>query len=107
MAGSKHIALLACRHSGQFDPAPHLGDTVYCRRCNDYTRVVVASVEWALHCPTCRWGCAYGADEVGCRQAAAKHVQRFTTHVVRIKSGGKVVDELRALLPDPLVTESL
>lgn len=90
---SKYICLLRCGHSAYYDPAPRIGEEVYCRRCNAYTKVKAGSQEYAWHCPVCKITRPHGTDDIGARRSGRTH-QRKYHHVVELRKGYEVVELL-------------
>jgi hypothetical protein len=81
--------LLTCKHIAGYDPRPENGETVYCRKCQDYRAVLLDAVEWHLRCLTshCHYGAYYGEDKGQAMRAAGKHLTRYPSHTVEARHG--------------------
>jgi hypothetical protein len=90
---SKYVSLLRCGHTAYYDPEPKPGDTVYCRRCNGYTKVRTSSQEYSWHCPTCHISRPFGTDELEARRGGRRH-QRKYHHVTVLRKGYDTVEVL-------------
>lgn len=94
MSGAGHyVCLLKCGHVAYYDPEPSPGDEVYCRRCQDYTRVKTAAQEYSWHCPVCHLSRPYGMDELEARRGGRRH-QRKYHHVTVLRKGYSIVEVL-------------
>jgi len=81
-----------CHHSRTFpDPAPKVGEMLWCPRCNKDVRVIVAPKEWRIRCSGCIYSRPFGAAQINAEIAAAKHRLRNPDHVVRIYNGSSLV----------------
>jgi len=85
---------LHCGHSQLYDdPVPLGGEEVYCRRCGGYS-TVERNTEVRVRCGQCRLSRGYGADLVGARSTANKHVVKNPTHTVSIMDGGAELERV-------------
>ena len=77
-----------CNHVVRFDPAPTIGDEVYCTRCARYRIVSDCEPEWSIRCleKGCHHTRYFGSDDVSAKRAAHKHAIRFD-HDVRVTRG--------------------
>lgn len=76
---------LNCGHTILLNPYPRHGDTVYCRRCTEYTDVNLTN-GWKTKCLDCPVARVYGADFTGAGSQARRHVQIYG-HTVLIIQG--------------------
>lgn len=90
---ARYISLLRCGHTAFYDPAPSIGDEVYCRRCGDYTKVRTAQWEVYWHCAACPLTKPFGTDELEARRSGRRH-QRKYHHVVVLKRGYDTIEVL-------------
>ena len=88
---AKYVCLLQCGHTAMYEPQPKKGEDVYCRRCNDYTKVKASSQEYAWHCPVCKITRPHGTDKDGARRSGRTH-QRKYHHVVVLRRGYDTVE---------------
>lgn len=90
---ANYVTLLRCGHSVYYDPPPAKGDTVYCRRCGDWSQTRVVSQEVSWHCPVCHITRPHGTDELEARRAGRRH-QRKYHHVVQLRRGYNLIETL-------------
>lgn len=77
---------LSCGHSQDYSPPPKKADTVYCRRCADYS-IVVGMVEvWQNKCQICKYGKFFAGKKREAYIAAQRHVYRWSGHVVLVSN---------------------
>lgn len=77
-----------CRHTRVFpDPAPKVGDTLWCLRCNKDVRVVRGTNEYRIRCQNCIYSRPFGTARLNAEIAAAKHRMSHTEHVVHLYNG--------------------
>jgi hypothetical protein len=95
MAQHNIRVMLSCRHIVTFrEPAPVMGDVVYCVKCNRDVTAVEAPDEWRTKCRACPYARPYGAAKLAAGQAAMRHIRKKPTHVVDIINGRIVVETL-------------
>ena len=82
----------SCKHTRVFpNPAPRLGDTLWCPKCRAEVTVEHAPDEWRIRCVDCIYARAYGAAKINAEIAASKHRMRKTGHTVRLYNGNKLM----------------
>lgn len=89
--------LLSCYHTPEFSHAapPSAGDTVYCRNCYDYRKVLSKPDNIRYRCTVCKKSRYFGADQLEALKSGGRHVERYPTHVVRVTRNGTLLKELR------------
>lgn len=87
------IITFACHHVRIFpEPAPKVGEILWCVKCNSDVRVKSAPAEFRIRCRDCMYAPAgYGTAQVNAEIAAAKHRMRKPGHVIDIVNGREVV----------------
>lgn len=90
----RFVAELNCHHFNLYFPRPDVGDTVYCRACNDFREVISSHAEWSYKCPTCKMSRAFGLDETGVFRQAQKHAVKYPGHTVSVCQGAKIVQKI-------------
>jgi hypothetical protein len=94
--GQRYTIVLSCLHTLTFDdPAPKMGETLWCARCRDYKPAAIAPPNYRL---TCDHGCKgkqlkheFGAAIVSAEASAVKHSLRRTGHRVTLANGDNVL----------------
>lgn len=87
--------LFDCHHDRIFNqPAPNVGDQVFCLKCNKPRIVTGAVLGWYLRCQSCQLGRTYGEARITCMQAAARHKNKRGGHVVAVFHDNKLVTTL-------------
>lgn len=87
---------LACGHLGTFtDAVPKDGESVYCRKCSDYTKVK-GDVQQPLRliCDGCAYNRPYGQDKLLVYRKANSHLVRFPSHRMSIWEGVERLEDL-------------
>lgn len=87
------LITFTCKHVRVFpEPAPKLGDVLWCLKCNADVRVESAPPEWRIRCEDCMYSPpGFGTGQINAEIAAAKHRMRKPGHVVRIINGRELV----------------
>lgn len=96
--GQSYVIVLSCLHTLIYtDPAPKMGETLWCPRCRDYRPCAVAPPNYILHCDH---GCKgtqlrreYGSAIVTAETRAVKHALRRTGHRVTLSNGDMFIRE--------------
>ena len=96
--GPRREALLECQHRPYFDPPyPVPNDTVYCRWCRDYRRVLSLFEQYSVRCLNhCRLHRGYGMDLGHAERVAHSHVTRYPQAHVTISQGSTLIVDLRS-----------
>lgn len=82
------IVEFECHHTRVFpDPAPKMGELLWCLRCAREVKVIRGSLEWRVRCMNCIYSRPFGAAKVNAEIAAAKHRMSHTDHVVGLYNG--------------------
>ena len=88
------MVLLSCKHEMPYRaPLPLAGESVYCRRCEEY-QVVEIVPEYGIRCDSCRLSRRYGRDLGAARMSASKHTMTRPEHTVSIMDGGTLVERV-------------
>jgi hypothetical protein len=86
-----HLIEFDCHHTRVFpNPAPKMGDQLWCPKCNKVATVISAPDEWRTRCVNCTYNRSHGAAKLNAEIAAAKHRMRHPEHVVRIYNGNVI-----------------
>lgn len=96
--GQRYTIILSCLHTLLFDdPAPKMGDELWCPKCADIKRAAVAPPNYTL---TCDHGCKgtklkgeFGSALIAAETTAVKHSLKRTGHRVTLANGDNVVRE--------------
>lgn len=95
---SQRVTLvLDCKHIVEIqNPAPEIGDSQYCRTCNDYRTVDDAPPSYSIVCQTgrCTLSQSTRADRDKAFANARKHVMKMSRHKVLIFNGQRTVAEI-------------
>lgn len=92
------LVTLDCGHTVEYrNPAPQIGQRVYCRQCIDWHDVTGMPSTYRARCQGCTYARSYGLDRDRVLAAASKHVIR-RAHTVEIYLGRSKVDTVS---PDP------
>jgi hypothetical protein len=86
------IITLDCWHSSVFkDPAPVIGDQIWCMKCQAYQVVRSAPAEYRIRCQKCTYSRTFGTSQINAEIAAAKHRMKRNSHTVLLMNGRRVV----------------
>ncbi len=87
---------LTCFHKANFDPAPTIGDLLWCYRCQDWREFLSSAepITYRIRCRMCKYPRSFGSDKQAAFRAGIKHLIRQPKHVVRITCNGELVQEL-------------
>lgn len=106
-----YAILFDCKHSRIFeDPAPKMGDLLWCPRCARNVRVESAPAEWRIRCQDCVYTRGFGRARVNAEVAAAKHRIKQPSHVVDLFDGNTKVrrfgERYQTVIPDEVAEGS-
>lgn len=88
-----YLVTFDCGHSKPFvEPAPAIGESLYCVRCNLPVRVVAAPPEWQIRCQNCMYSRKFGLGRTAAELAASKHRMKNPDHNVGIYNGKERID---------------
>lgn len=89
-----YTIILSCLHTLEYtDPAPLMGEELWCTRCREYKQAVIAPPNYTL---TCDHGCGskgralrtqFGAAFVTAETHAVKHATKRAGHRVELANG--------------------
>lgn len=90
-----------CHHTRVFQqPAPKVGDILWCPKCNRDVGVIRGVSEWRIRCQNCIYSRPFGSAKLNAEISAAKHRMRNPAHVVRIYNGSKFVRQFPDKIKD-------
>lgn len=98
-------ALLHCRHTQEFRPAPEIGDEVYCRRCHGYRHVLALQSDYRARCRDCNYSRPFGRAMFAADGAARRHGDK-KGHTVDRYDGSKLEWTYEPGGPQQLTIES-
>lgn len=82
---------LSCNHARLYaEPAPVIGDEVFCVRCDGMATVTSAPDEWRARCRDCNYSRSFGASKLTAERLGTRHWNRKKHHVVDILNGKRV-----------------
>lgn len=82
---------LDCGHPRSYmEPAPVVGDEVFCVRCDKMATVETAPDEWQVRCRDCTYSRMFGAAKLTAEMCATRHWNKYRHHVVDVLNGKRV-----------------
>lgn len=108
LEGERFLVILSCLHTTEFQkPTPRPGEYVWCYKCVNYKRAVVAPTSYHITCRDCTRAPVrdYGDAKLRVEIDADKHARKFPGHRVRVMQGDNLVSE-RMHEPQPSLLDA-